>query len=245
VSDTLLFSGTDLATVCTVQDLDEFWSSSDQRGDLPAFPGVDGVESGYRPVSAKVASGQVAIIGSSRADVHDGIAATKALLQVGRPQVLTRRKVTGAGNLDATQTAIVRNVDERRLGDRGVALILAVELLDGVWYGSALTISSAAGTQSIAGDVRTRRMTLTLAAGAARTIENTTNGHKFTFGTTVPSGGVLVDVEARTATALTGGADMSAYLSWTKFFPFQLEPGSNVLTVSAGSASISYQPAYQ
>jgi hypothetical protein len=168
----------------------------------------------------------------------------KAILRVGQSQTLTRRKITSGGNLDATQTAIVRTAAERWLSDTACTLLLSVETLDGPWYGSAVSISSAAGTQTITGEAHTRKMTLTLAAGAARTVTNTTNGYAFTFSTTVPTGGILVDVVARTATAITGGADYSGYLSWTKLAPLQLEPGTNILTVSAGTASISYQPAY-
>jgi hypothetical protein len=242
---TLLFSGTDLASLCIVEDLSDFWSSSDLRGDLASYPGVDGTANAARPIASKLCSGQVSVVGDTLTATEDAVAALKAILRAGRSQTVTRRKIVTAGNLDVTQSAIVRTAAERWLSNSACTLLLGVELLDGPWYGAAVTIAVAAGTQTIVGDVRTHRMTLTLAAGAARTIANTTTGHSFTFGTTVPSGGVLIDVEARTATAITGGADVSAYLSWTKTYPMQFEPGSNVLTVSAGSASISYQPAYQ
>lgn len=241
---TLLFGATDLASLCIVEDLSAFWSSSDVRGDLDAFPGRDGSQGNDRPVSSKIASGQVTFEADTLAAVEDGVAAIKALLRLNAQQVVTRRKVTGAGNLDATQSAIFRTAEERWQGDAACTLLLGAELLDGLWYGASTNIAVAAGAHTILGDTRTHRMTLTLAAGAARTITNTTNGFSFTFGTTVPTGGILVDVEAQTATAITGGADYSGYLSWAKTYPFRLNPGSNTLTVSAGSAAISYQPAY-
>jgi hypothetical protein len=242
---TLLFGATDLASLCIVEDLSDFWSSSGLRGDLSTSPGIDGAEGTPRPRDTKVCSGQVTVAdGDTLADLEDGVAAVKALLRPNVSQVVTRRKVTGAGNLDATQNVIVRGAEERWQGAAACTLLLSVELLDGIWYGDAVAIADAAGVHTIGGDASTHRMTLTLAAGAARTITNTTNGHAFTFGTTVPAGGVLVDVEAQTATAITGGADMSRYLSWLKTYPMRLEAGGNTLTVSAGTASISYQPAY-
>jgi hypothetical protein len=242
---TLLFGGTDLASLCVVEDLTDFWSSSDVRGDLPVYPGADGAAAVQRPVSSKLSVCQATIAVDTHIAAEDGVAAVKALLRQGESQTVTRRKVITAGNLDTTQTGIVRNVAERWIGISSCTLLIGVELLDGLWYGAAVAISSAAGTTSVAGEASTHRMTLTLAAGGARTITNTTNGHWLTFSTTVPTGGVLIDVEARTATAITGGADLSAYLSWGKTYPMRLNAGSNTLTVSAVSASISYQPAYQ
>lgn len=241
----LLFSGTDLSSLCVVEDLDDFFSASDLRGDLAEYPGISGATGILRPTSSKLASGQATVSEDTHAAADTAVSAVKALFKVGQSQTLTRRKVTASGNLDVTQTVIFRQPAERWLGDgRACTILFNAELLDGLWYSSAVTISSAAGTQSVAGEAPTRKMTLTLDAGAARTVANSTNGFSFTFGTTVPSGGVTVDVVNRTATAVTGGADLSAYLSWAKVAPFQLEAGSNVLTVSSGAASISYQPAY-
>lgn len=242
---TLLLSGTDLATVCVVRDLADFWSSADPRGDLSSFVGTDGVAALRRPTSSQVRTAQLDIVGDSVGDAEDLVADVKALLRVGTPQTGTRRKITSAGNLDASQTVVVRSAAERWVGKVNCTILASIETLDGLWYGSAVSISSVAGTQSIDGDVPTHKMTVTLAAGAARTVTNNTNGHWLTFGTTVPSGGVEIDVEARTAIAVTGDVDMSQYLSWGKTYPMRLDPGSNSIAVSAVSAAISYQPAYQ
>lgn len=244
MSGTLLFSGTDLASLCIEEDLSDFWSSSDLRGDLIDYPATPGSVATDRPVSSKLCSGQVTIADDTLAAAEDAVAALKAVLREGIAQTVTRRKVTGAGNLDTAQTVIVRTAAERWLSSTACTVLIGAELLDGLWYGASTAISSIAGTQTIAGEARTYKMTLTLAAGGSRTVTNATNGFWFTFSATVPTGGVLVDVEKRTATATSGGADLSAYLSWGKAFPMALNPGSNTFTVSAGTASVTYQPAY-
>lgn len=245
MSGALLFSGTDLATLCVVEDLNDFWSSSDLRGDLTSYPGLDGGGANRRPVASKICSGQATVALSTPTAAEDAVAAVKTLLAVNVPQTATRRKITGSGTLDATQTVIVRNVSERWIGDNSACtLLFTTELLDGTWHGSSVLIASGAGTQTIVGDTRTYRMTLTLAAGGQRTVWNNTNGYYFQFWATVPSGGVLVDVEAQTATAITGGADMSQYLAWPKNLPFRLDPGSNVLVTDVASFAVDYQPAY-
>lgn len=245
---TLLFGATDLASLCTVEDLTDFWSSSDLRGDLSASAGVDGVTSSPRPVASKVCSGSVVVSGESRADTEDAVADLKAVLRTGASQTVTRRRIVSAGNLDTSQTAIVRNAEERWLGHYDCRLLLGVELLDGLWYGTSQNIASAAGTQSIAGDTRTRKITATLSAGAVNpVITNTTegNGYSFRYVGTVPPGDVEVDVLTRRVTGLTGSVDLSGNLRWSKSDPFQLDPGDNTITVSSGTCALDYYPAYQ
>lgn len=119
-------------------------------------------------------------------------------------------------------------------------------IVGGPWLGAEESITSAAGTKSIKGDLRTRKITATLSAGAADpVITNTTNGYAFRYVGTVPSGGVEVDVLTRRATGITGSVDLSANLRWSKSDPFQLDPGDNVITVSAGTCALDYFPAYQ
>jgi hypothetical protein len=241
----LLFSGTDLATVCIVEDLADFWSSADVRGDLPTYAGVPGATPMRRPVASKMCSGQVTVYGGTLAATEDGVAAVKALLRIGRSQTVTRRKVTGAGNLDTTQTAITRSAVERwQYDDKACTLLLGVETLDGPWYGASTAIA-AVGTVTIAGDSPTRAITATLSAGAVNpVVTNTDNGYTFRYVGTIPAGGVLVDVRARTATGITGSVNLTANLRWSKDDPFQLDPGAQTLTVSDGTASFTYLPAY-
>lgn len=242
---TLLFSGTDLATVCLVEDLSEFWSSADVRGDLPVYAGISGATAQRRPVASRVASGQVTTLETSTlAATEDAVAAIKALLKIGQAQTATRRKVTGAGNLDTTQAVIARTVEERWAAD-GLActLLIGMETLDGPWYGASTAIA-AVGAVTIKGDSPTRAITATISGGAVNPVVTNTNGYTFRFVGTVPTGGVLVDVRARTATAVTGGANLSSSLKWSKDAPFQLDPGSQTLTTSTGTVSFTYLPAY-
>lgn len=240
----LLFSGTDLASVCIVEDLSDFWSSSDVRGDLPVYAGASGATAQRRPVASKLCSGQVSVVDDTLAAIEDGVAAVKALLREGIPQTVTRRKVTGAGNLDVTQTAIVRTAAERWQGSGACTLLLGVELCDGLWYGSS-TVIATVGAVTIKGDLPTRRVTATIAAGAVNPVVTNTNGYTFRYIGTIPAGGLLVDVATRRAAGITGSVDLSANLRWSKDAPFQLDPGANTLTISTGSASFTYLPAYQ
>jgi len=240
---TLLFSGTDLASVCIVEDLSEFWSSADVRGDLPVYAGTSGATAQRRPVASSVRSGQVSVVKDTLAAAEDGVAAVKALLRIGQAQTVTRRKVTGAGNLDTTQSVIVRTAAERWAGDL-CTLILAVETLDGAWLGASTAIA-AVGTVTVKGDMSTRRITATISGGAVNpVVTNTSNGYTFRYVGTVPTGGVTIDVKARTATAVTGGANLSSSLKWSKDAPLQLDPGSQTLTTSTGTVSFTYLPAY-
>lgn len=239
----LLLSGTDLASVCIIEDLSDLWSSADLRGDLPVYAGVPGATAMRRPRASRIASGTVTTPETTTlAATEDAVAAIKALLKINQAQTATRRKVTGAGNLDATQTVIVRGADERWVGNTSCTLILSVETLDGPWYGASQSIA-AVGTVTIKGDSPTRAITATLSAGAVNpVVTNTSNGYTFRYVGTVPTGGVVVDVRARTAMA--GATNVSNSLRWGKDDPFQLDPGSQTLAISTGTASFTYLPAY-
>lgn len=245
-----LVDGADLAVagVELLHDGAGLWDGFSEEAVVSSPPGFDGaLDTGGR-FPAYVRSMAYEVVAVDPKAAWAAIVALRRRCKPGRPVTLGRVMPDPEGtdaNTTLTSTA-------RRQGDRIVwvgknnraQVDIDWLITGGPFYGPSTNIASAAGTTSVKGDVRTRKMTLTLAAGAARTVTNTTNGHWFTFGTTVPTGGVLVDVLARTAKAITGGTDLSRYLSWGKVHPFQLEADSNTITVSAGSASIDYQPAY-
>lgn len=245
-----LADGTDLAVsgVELTHDGAGLWSGLAETVGISTAPGIAGgvIDGGvFQPFTLPT---MYTVRGATVEAVWAAIVALRRRCKPGLTVTLTRNMPDPEGtaaNVDHVTTA-------RRQGDRITwlakrAAVVDIDWLiaDDPWHGAALAVASAAGTYSVAGDLATHRMTFTLAAGAARMITNTTNGHWFTFGTTVPAGGVLIDVEARTAIGITGSVDMSAYLSWGKTYPMRLNAGSNTLTVSAGTASISYQPAYQ
>lgn len=249
-ASTYLVDGVDLETsgVELTHDGAGLWTGRAENTGLSTFPGLDGGVIGGGTFPPYTHSTMFLVRGAGFDAVWAAIVALRRRCKPGQTVTLTRQMPDPDGSGSNTnQTALARRQADRPawLADIAAAVDIDWLIVEGAWFGPAVAISSAAGTSTVSGDLPTHRMTFNLAAGAARTITNTTNGYWFTFSTTVPSGGVTVDVEARTATAITGGADMSAYLSWGKAYPMRLRPGSNTLTVSAGTAAISYQPAYQ
>jgi hypothetical protein len=248
-ASTYLVDSVDLAAtgVALTHDGAGLWAGLTEDIAVSTTPGINGGLIVGGRVLPFTHSTMYLVQASTQDAVWASIRSLRRRCKPGRSVTLTRRMPDpegGGSNMD--QAATARRQTDRVSWLAPSAAVVDIDwlLTDGPWFGSGVTIASIAGTQSILGDTVTRRMTLTLAAGAARTVQNTTNGYWFTFGTTVPTGGVLVDVRARTAVAITGGTDMSGYLSWGKVQPLQLDPGSNTITVTAGSASVTYQPAY-
>lgn len=175
------------------------------------------------------------------------IRALRRRCKPGRTVTLTRQMPDPEGsdaNVDHTTTA--RRQGPPRVewvGNSAATVDLDWLIADSPWHGDALTVA-ASGTPSLAGDIPTYRMIVTLPAGPARYVFNDTTDHWLLFYAVVPSGGVEIDVEAQTATAITGGTDLSQHLSWGKAQPMRLDPGANALGVTDGTASIDYQPAY-
>lgn len=216
-----------------------------QTGDFPTFPGVDGAVFIPQPYGTAVLPVQVTLR-SPACSGGSGLAMQVALDELRaacKPdRALTLRRLWSDGHYEDAAGKFLNITPTRPL--KNVMSCLVEFTLFGLWYGPAQTITPGAGTHTVAGTTRTRRMTITLDAGTPRSIYNSTNGYVVSFHSTVPAGGVAIDVEGRSAHAISGGADMSSSLSWSKQFPFQLDPGANVLSSDGGTFSISYQPAY-
>jgi hypothetical protein len=111
------------------------------------------------------------------------------------------------------------------------------------WHGAPVTIASGTGAQTILGDIRTRRMTITLNAGAARTISNNQRlllpvpGHR-------PDRRCADRRRGPTATAITGGADMSRLPATRQERAPAARGGLQHPRHRRGTFSVSYQPAY-
>jgi hypothetical protein len=155
----------------------------------------------------------------------------------GREITLTRRMSFPGGNEDHRARAVLRNMSLLRPSVRVTKALVEVQLLDGVWYGNPETIGT--GPSDVKGDVRTRRMTVTLSGASDIILTNETNGFWLKYAGAAGAG-VTIDVEEL---EITGGSP--GKLQWDHRYPFQLEPDQeNVLSVSAGAASITYYPAY-
>lgn len=243
--ETILFDGTDIKTPGVVSI--EVWKgalgTAPLRGDDKFVPLKDGeayVEKAFAPFILNL--GLVLTTGSQTL-FNDAYRTLRRLAKPDGTVTLTRNMSYSTGNEQVTALARYSGgleVEPINIVDGRV--VLAMKVLSGLWYGPSTTIG--AGTSSIAGDVRTRRMTVTVSAGIGPTVTNSTNGYAFTISgdTTTP---VVVDVLNMTASS--GGTDCSSRLSWataTKTWPMQLQAGSNTLTISSGTLSVAYQGAY-
>lgn len=249
-STTVKVDGTDL-TATGVQVL---WSGSlfdaiDDVFETISYPGADESDTTSGAARPKVWTVRCRVTGTSLDDAWATIHALRRKTKPGRKVELTRYM---PGGEDGSLTSLF--VNARRIGDtivwndgNDLQAVLAVDFnVLNFWYpATATSIADAAGTQSIAGDVRTHKIVATLSAGAVDPVVTNGNGYTFRYIGTVPAGDLEVDVLTRRATGITGSVDLSANLRWSKGDPFQLDPGDNVITVSAGTCALDYYPAYQ
>ena len=245
-----LVDGVDLhvAGVDLLHDGSGLWDGLTEDVDVATAAGVAGGTVAGGVFSPYTLSTMYEITGANAAAVTAALVALRRRCKPGRTVTLTRRMPDPEGtdaNIDLTATA-------RRIADRVVwvgknnraQVDIDWRIAGGPWQGASVSIP-AVGTVTITGDVPTRSITATLAAGAADpVVTNTTNGYTFRYVGTVPTGGVTVDVKARKATKVSDSSDVSSALKWSKDAPFQLDPGSQTITVSAGTVSFTYLPAY-
>lgn len=245
--DTILIDGTDLATTGRiVQQWEGVHTTPASRGSGQTLDGRDGVlDDTDRPFEPGILSLGLMLRGSS--DVtgfNDAYRTLKRLVKPGSKVTLTRRLSFTTGNEDHTaQARYVSGLEPTMVTPADGKMVLIFSILDGLWYGPAATFtvaSSGMEPHSLAGDVRTRRMTITLSgSGTSTNLVGPAGSLHYEGSKSTP---VIIDVEAMTATQ--GGVDVSANLTWTGAFPFTLQAGYQLLLLSTGSASITYQPAY-
>lgn len=249
-STTVKVDGTDLAaTGVTVAWSGSLFDAIDDVFDTISYPGSDvsdTTEGFARPVPWTV---RCKIVGTGPDDVWSKMRALRRRTKPGKKVQLTRYMVNGESDAVISLLAYARRLGDTPAWDDendGQAVLAVDYTLLGFWYpSSATTIASAAGTQSIAGDTHTRKIVATLSAAAVNpVVANSTNGYSFRYVGTVPTGGVTVDVETRRATKVSDSSDVSSALRWAKATPFQLDAGSNVITVSSGACALAYYPAY-
>lgn len=215
-----------------------------QRGDFPVFQGIDGAGYVNQPYAIGVLPVQITL----RAPACSGMSgeslmtAVDELREACRPDRLVTLTRQGAAFTHTTFAKFL-NITPGRPLKTIMSCLVEWTLLD-LWHSTPVT-GLAAGTHSIQGSTRTTRIWVTLSAGAVNPqVTNTTNGFWFKYNGTVPTGGVRVDIEAKTARRLSNNADVSSALQWGKTHLMRLESESQVLTTTSGTISLDYAPAY-
>lgn len=245
MSQTVLFDGTDIraAGVRYLEFWDGLYAVGDPRGDDVTVPGVDGDDFVEKSIQAYSLPLDLVLATTGQTEFND---ARRALIRLAKPDstvVLTRQIPYTSGT--ETHSALARyesGLAPKMVGAGAGRLLLTMKILDGVWHGSPVTIGTGAST--IAGDVRTRRVTVTFTGGTNPVLTNSSTGETLSWTGAVGGTPVVVDVEAQTATR--GGVDVSGALSWSGEYPMTLRAGAQTLALAGGgSVAVAYQPAYQ
>lgn len=244
--DTIRVDGTDLQQ--TGVRIFKVWegvhATNIPRGQNPVFSGVDGESSIDRPFPAQVL-GLGLIVKGGAPDVtgfNDAYRTLRRLCPPDRDLALERRLAYAAGNESHTTTARLRSMIPSQLSPADYRVMIEFTILSGLWYGTAVTQAIANGNNTITGvgDVRTKKMTITLTGGTTPTLFNSGYWVHFSGPMTSP---VVIDAENGTATQ--GVTDVSEFLTWKGPTVFQVKAGSHVIALTGGgSASISYTPAF-
>lgn len=235
--ETLLVDGVDVTTIGArvIRSWDDMLTSPRDRGDPLILPGRDGAQDTQRAFDPVVATVGLQLRSDSiLTGLNDMLRALRGICKPGQLVTLTRRLSYSSGN--ETHTAPGRylsGLTPTLVTPKVARLDVSFTVLSGLWYGAAVTITP--GTRTIAGEVRTRRMTLDLPG--AGTLTNSTLG----VSVTVTAAAVLdVDAETSTGSVLDVASSGDPLDAW-----FALAPGSNVITWSgSGVPDIDYQPAY-
>ncbi len=237
-ADTILIDGTDLQTSARIiQVWGGVHATPEQRGSGFIIPSRHGIVDDIdRPFAAGVLSLGLMLQGGA-VDVtgfNDQMRTLKTLVKPGRKVTLTRRLTYTAGTEDQTQSARCQPFTPDMLTPNDGKFVLNFLLLDGIWLGSSLTPTIPA-TITVPGDLVTRRITLVLPG--AGTLTNTTTGVSVTV-----TGAATLTVETKTATIAQSGVTTAGD---PLGFWFNLAPGSNIITWSAGGTpTISYKASY-
>lgn len=238
-----LIDGVDLEVAGTrlMQVIEGAHVMAEMRGDLITYPGKDGQVFVDRPFDSCVVSFGLAVVGPTRSGFNDALQTLRRLIKPGRTVTMSRvLQYSGGPGTHTCLATYAGGLEPVQVSPGTFRMVLRMLNLDGLWYGSTGTFTAGAGI-TVLGDVRTRRMTITLSGGTNPTLTNSTNGWALTY-TGSTSTSVVIDVENMTATQ--GASDVSGNLSFTKDWPMQLEAGSNSFVCSSGSASITYYPAF-
>lgn len=241
--ETLIVDGTDLATVVScLESLDGLYQVGTPRGDNAVIPGVDGETYVDKPYGTQVVEFGVDLQGATTADFNESFRELKRLIRPGKQLSLERHlSYPGGDEVHVASgewaSGLNATVSLMRFGRTTFSL----KIHDGLWYNQTSFTQPYANTTNVTinGETRTHRISLTMDAG--HFVTNSTTGHTLSNNLAGGSGTVTVDVITMTATQ--GGIDVSASLSWNKRYPFQLVPGSNIISTDT-AGNITYTEAY-
>ena len=104
------------------------------------------------------------------------------------------------------------------------------------WIGTADTANTGS-TLTVAGDASIDDMVIDFASGTDPRITHDDTGDWIEIAGAMPGAGVRVDVGLGTCVQITGGADYSNNLRVNTPWWFELDPGANAVTASAGISS--------
>lgn len=232
-STTAKVDGTDLATTgVAVIWAGSMFDALDPAFESISFAGADVSETSDGNIRPTTWTVTCRVTGTGFDDAWSKIRALRRRTKPGRDVTLTRYMPGGESDTLVSQLATARRVGDTVVWTDGApqAVVATDFTLLSPWHPSTATsIASASGSVSVDGDIRTEKMTITFSAAA--TLTNSTNGAWLTV-----TGAGDVDVEDFWESTVLAGFNRAR--------PFRLEPGSNTLVLSAGTASIDYYPAY-
>lgn len=239
MADPILYiNGTNLTTVVScAMDLSGLYRGAITRGENLVFPGVDGATLTAKQFDQNIIEIPIMRTGTTNTTFNDSLRTLRQLIKPGQPLALERQLVFTSGTENHTATGeLASDLSPALSLLRFGRTTLVLRIVDGLWHKKTAVSATITGSGSItaAGDVRTRKMTITMTAG---TLTNTTTGHALVYSGT---GTATIDVESMTATS--GATNVSAFMTFNKGYPMELNPGVNNFT---GTATFSYYPAYQ
>lgn len=107
------------------------------------------------------------------------------------------------------------------------------------WHGAA-DVDNSGATLTVGGSAPAGGITLAFSTGTDIKITHDDSGDYVQISGAAPAGGVLVNVDAGTCTQISGGADYSNNLVVNRPWWFELDPGTNDVTVTGGTVLTSW-----
>lgn len=265
--DALYVNGTDIAVagVRFIEELGPLYSTSPLRGENLVIPGRAGEVAVPKVIGARTMPLGMVItaadpttgvehasaINSSR-QARENFRTLMRLLNPGGTVTLKRLVGYPAGDEYHTCQAEFLSAVEPSydLGSDDYArAVIDLRLLDGVWYKETAAAASLTGSSSVtvAGDVTTRRMTVTFTgATGVQSLANTTTGETVTLSALdTATHAAVLDVEDFTAIRNSVSVLSKVAATGTDYAWMTLAPGANTMVVSGGgTVNLSYYPAY-